>query len=302
MNMESGLPAGSLIICSRNRPRLLFETVESVLRGSQLPNEMVIVDQSAEPNPDLLEMKTEHPCEVRYLHSKTAGVSAGRNLGIASSRYDVLIFIDDDMFVASDWYGSLMRAVVHAGRSGVVTGRVLPGESESSNHTSPSIKADQEPAVYQGRIGRDVLYSGNMGAYRSVFDAVGVFDERLGPGAAFPSAEDNDLGFRLLERGYRICYAPEAVVFHRAWRSKGEILSLEWRYGMGQGAFYAKHMNRRDSHMSSRMAHDIGGNLKHFWGHLRRRRRLRLDYLFQAFGLLYGAVRWRTAQIGRGSP
>lgn len=300
--MESRLPPSSLIICSRNRPRLLFETVESVLRGSQLPAEMVIVDQSAEPNPDLPEMKTERPCEVRYLHSKTVGVSAGRNLGITSSRYDVLIFIDDDMFVASDWYDNLMRAVVHAGRSSVVTGRVLPGESEMPDQkTSPSTKADQEPAVYQGRIGRDVLYSGNMGAYRSVFEAVGVFDERLGPGAAFPSAEDNDLGFRLLERGYRICYAPEAVVFHRAWRSKGEILSLEWRYGVGQGAFYAKHMNRRDRYIAARMTHDVGENLKNFLGHLRRKRRLRLDYLFSAFGVFYGAVRWRATQARKGS-
>ncbi|NOH01794.1 MAG: glycosyltransferase family 2 protein [Chloroflexi bacterium] len=235
--MESRLPPSSLIICSRNRPRLLFETVESVLRGSQLPAEMVIVDQSAEPNPDLPEMKTERPCEVRYLHSKTVGVSAGRNLGITSSRYDVLIFIDDDMFVASDWYDNLMRAVVHAGRSSVVTGRVLPGESEMPDQkTSPSTKADQEPAVYQGRIGRDVLYSGNMGAYRSVLKRWAFSTNGLGRGRRFPPLRITTSAFACSSgdtasatRRKRSCSTAPGVPKARSFRSNGD---MAWGRGL----------------------------------------------------------------------
>ena len=200
------------MICSRNRPKLLFETVESVLRGEDVPTEIIIVDQSGAPHPELSRMKTERSCEIRYIHSKSVGVGAGRNLGIASSRKEILFFIDDDMFVAPDWFNNLLLGVIQAGRRTVVTGQVLPAESEVPGGVAPSTKADQEPAVYQGRIGKDVLFSGNMGAYRSIFDEVGNFDERLGPGTAFPAAEDNDLGFRLLELGYRIYYLPDAIV------------------------------------------------------------------------------------------
>lgn len=83
MKAESVLPQSTLIICSRNRPKLLFETVESVLRGNDVPTEMIIVDQSAASLPELAEMKTERPCELRYIHSKTVGVGASRNLGIS---------------------------------------------------------------------------------------------------------------------------------------------------------------------------------------------------------------------------
>ena len=286
----------SLIICSRNRPKLLVETVESVLRGNDVPSEMIIVDQSNTAHPELSRMKTERSCKIRYIHSKAVGVGAGRNLGITSSQFGLLSFIDDDMFVEADWFRNLVQAVIKAGPCSVITGQVLAGESEVPGGKAPSIIKDQQPTVYKGRIGKDVLYTGNMGAYRSVFDKVGLFDERLGPGTSFPAAEDNDLGFRLLEQEYRICYVPEAIVYHRAWRSKRENLSLEWRYGVGRGAYYAKHMSWRDLYMFSRMVRDVKGSVMKFLGHMIYRRRLKFDYIVSASGILYGAVRWRVDQ------
>ena len=299
MTTGSVLPPSSLVICSRNRPRLLFETVESVLRGKHVPTEMIIVDQSDESHQELSILKTERPCEIRYIHSKTVGVGAGRNVGITLSRNVLLIFLDDDMFVEADWFGNLVQAVMKAGPCSVISGQVLSGESEVPGGKAPSIMKDQQPAIYKGRIGKDVLYTGNMGAHRSVFDKVGFFDERLGPGTRFPAAEDNDLGYRLLEQGYSICYAPEAVVYHRAWRSERESLSLEWRYGVGRGAYYAKHMSWRDLYMFSRMIHDMKGSVVNFVGHMIYRRRLRFDFLLSAFGIFYGALCWRVNQIGR---
>lgn len=301
MKTESVLPQSSLIICSRNRPKLLFETVESVLRGDDVPSEMIVVDQCVEPHPGLSVMKTGRPCEIRYIHSRTVGVGTGRNLGIASSQYPILIFIDDDMFVEPVWFGNLVQAVIKAGARSVVTGQVLAGESEVEEGRAPSIRKDEEPAFYQGRIGKDVLYTGNMGAYRSVFNDVGVFDERLGPGTAFPAAEDNDLGFRLLEHGYCICYVPDAIVYHRAWRSKRDSLWLEWHYGVGRGAYFAKHMSAHDTYMLFRMIRDIRQNVMHFFGVILRKRQMNFDLLFTAFGVFYGAIRWRVTQPKRGS-
>jgi GT2 family glycosyltransferase len=244
-------------------------------------------------------MKTERPCELRYIHSKTVGVGASRNLGISSSRFEVLIFIDDDMFVETDWFRNLVQAVIKAGSCSVVTGQVLAGESEVPSGKAPSIKKDQQPAIYQGRISKDVLYTGNMGAYRSVFDQIGLFDERLGPGTSFPAAEDNDLGYRLLEQGYCICYVPDAIVYHRAWRLDHENLSLKWRYGVGRGAYYAKHMSWHDPYMFSRLVRDVKGSMMSFMGHILYRRQLRYDYLLSIFGILYGAIRWRVNQLGK---
>jgi GT2 family glycosyltransferase len=270
-----------------------------VLRGNQVPAEIVIVDQSDEPHTLLPKMKPEWACEIRYIHSRTTGAGAARNIGIASSHYEIVILTDDDMSVAPDWLNHLVRALVKAGPRSVVSGQVLPAESEVPGGIAPSTKVDQDPAVYQGRIGKDVLFTGNMAAYRAVFDEIGGFDERLGPGTAFPAAEDNDFGFRLLENGYRILYAPEAILYHRAWRSKRDHLSLGWSYGVGRGAYYAKHMSVKDRYMLSRMFRDIKVNLMDFLGHFRRERRLDLGYPLLIFGVLYGAIRWRIIQTRR---
>jgi GT2 family glycosyltransferase len=295
--IESALPQSSLVICSRNRPKLLLETVESVLRGNAVPTEMLIVDQSAYSHPELCRMKTERSCEIHYLHSKTVGVGAGRNLGISAARNDIVILMDDDMFVEPDWLSELVQAVVRSGPQSVVTGQVLAGQSEVSGGVAPSLVKDQQPVLYKGRIGKDVLYTGNMGAYRSIFDEVGLFDERLGPGTSFPAAEDNDLGFRLLERGFCIISVPEAVVYHRAWRSERESLSLKWRYGVGRGAYYAKHMSWQDPYMFYRMARDMKGSVVSFLGPILRRRQVKYAYLFSVFGIFYGAVRWKINQM-----
>ena len=52
--------------------------------------------------------------------------------------------------------------------------------------------------------------------------------------------------FRLLEAGYRIVYSPEAVLFHRAWRTPQSYLPLRWAYGVALGGFFAKHLTLRD--------------------------------------------------------
>src|SRR5437899_7923599 len=218
----SSLPRTTLIICSRNRPTMLQQTIESVLQGDEVPTELVVIDQSSAANPKLACLKTSRVTDIRYIWSETVGLSRARNAGIAAARYSIMAIIDDDMFVPTDWYGALIRALVSAGERAVVTGRVLPTEAEVPGGFVPASVPSDVPATYEGRIGADVLAGGHMVAYRSVFKTVGGFDERLGAGGEFPAADDNDFGFRLLEAGYQIVYAPQAVVYHRAWRGKGE--------------------------------------------------------------------------------
>ena len=123
------------------------------------------------------------------------------------------------MFVTPTWLGSLIRALINGGTKAVVTGRVLPTSPETPGGFVPALVVREVPAVYEGRVGADVLAGGHMAIYRSIMQRVGGFDERLGAGAKFPAADDNDLGFRLLELGYRIIYVPEAILYHRAWRA-----------------------------------------------------------------------------------
>ena len=64
------LPSTSLIIASRDRPELLADTVASVLKGDEVPAEIVIVDQSRVPHPTL--SKPDGESRLRDLLSERA--------------------------------------------------------------------------------------------------------------------------------------------------------------------------------------------------------------------------------------
>ncbi len=287
------LPPTSLVICSRNRPEMLLQAVNSVLAGEEIPTEIVIVDQSDRADERLRSLTASRPCSIRYHWSQSIGLSRANNLGIASARCDHIAFTHDDVIVTPTWFGTLTRALCQAEPRTVVTGRVLPWGEAASDGFVLTCKTEETPAIYRGRIGRDVLLPLNMALHRSTFADVGGFDVRLGPGGPYPGAEDNDLGFRLLEAGYCIQYVPHAVVYHRAWRSPRDFLPLRWNYASAQGAFYAKHLRRNHGYMLGRMREDLGRHVTRLirYGLRRSRRQIESDLVY-SLGLVYGATRW----------
>src|SRR5512147_1757694 len=94
------IPKTSLVICSRNRQKLLLETVESVLRGNEIPQEIVIVDQSDAPLYLLDHLRTPRDCEISYIHLQSTGASRARNMGAQLAKSEIIAFLDDDMLVA----------------------------------------------------------------------------------------------------------------------------------------------------------------------------------------------------------
>lgn len=294
--------ASSLIIPTRNRPELLKATVSSVLEGRRVPSEIIVIDQSDPSVPAEATLSARNlGCEIRHVRSSSTGLSRARNEGIRLARHDLLVFLDDDMIVDARWCEALTGALFEAGRRTVVTGSVHAGQSENGGFVPATVTASGA-ASYEGRLATDVLAGGNMAAWRSAFDEVGLFDERLGAGSRWGSAEDNDFGFRLLEGGYQICYVPEALVYHRAWRPARDYYRLRWSYGVGKGAFYLKHASIRDRHMLRRGSTDIGRRLIGLPRRLITGRRRAVGDLVYITGLLWGAMGWALTESGRTRP
>lgn len=291
--MTAPLPPASLVVCTRNRPAFLLDTLRSLLAGEELPAEIVVIDQSDVPCPGVDGLAGELPCDLRYVPVRSVGLGRARNAGVEAARHEILAFIDDDMWVCRHWWGALLRSLLAEGPCCVVTGQVRAAPPEVPGGIAPSTMLGDERTVYEGRLAGDVLAAGNMALYRTAFEDVGLFDERLGAGGRFPSSEDNDLCFRLLEAGYRIVYEPQAVLEHRAWRTKGDYVRLRWRYGRGNGAYYAKHLAPGDGRMLRRLHADVVRQLRKVPGRLRRRelRMLASDAAF-ALGLVSGAAEW----------
>lgn len=285
----------SVIICSRNRPRLLAQAVESIWRGNCLPAEILVVDQSTTPHSSLRSTTGPSGCCLRYFWQDARGLSRARNQAVAAARHEILAFVDDDVLVPVDWFSNLLSALEMLGSKCIVTGRVRSGDPEIGGGFCPVVVDHDAPAVYRApTTAHDVLVTFNMALCRSALLDVGGFDERLGPGTPFPGAEDNDLAFRLLKAGYPIAYVPEATVYHRAWRN--EYLSLRWNYGKGQGAFYAKYFVRERSYVMDRLHYDTRKYLLRALHGLRTDRRKAIGDALFVMGLFHGAGEWLLRQ------
>jgi GT2 family glycosyltransferase len=287
------LPSASVVICSRGRPGLLLDAVRSVLSMDRLPSELIVVDQSDDRHPELARGLSGSAVDVRYLWAPDRGLSRGRNVGVDAARGDVVAFLDDDMLVDAGWLAGLLDRLAEKGDRCVVSGRVTPGEPEVPGAWAPSTIVDEEARSYAGRLDADVLFAGNMALYRSAFDEVGRFDERLGAGTTLPSAEDNDFCYRLLRQGFVIEYRPEMLAVHRAWRRENAQVVLKHDYGRGQGGFYAKHAAAGDRYMARRFVVDVARHLGRAARRLLKARPgLARSDLAYTRGLFEGAYLW----------
>jgi GT2 family glycosyltransferase len=289
-------PTTTVVIATKDNPGYVVDAVESVLRGTVVPDQLIVVDQSAPLDPRVAALAREPAVEV--LNPPTVGLAVAQNLAIRHATGDVVAFTDDDVFVDERWLEELTAALVGGAARSAVTGRVVAAdEAGVPGGTAIALRTETEPATYRGLIRRDPLSGNSMAFLRSAFDECGLFDERLGTGTRFGSASDNDFGYRLLRAGYEIRYVPAAVVRHRAWRTPHGLAVAEWHYGRGQGAFLAKHALAGDAFARSRLRSTVAWRLRRIARRPLRRRTLGghgdLRYL-AAFAS--GAIQWALAR------
>jgi GT2 family glycosyltransferase len=298
----SSIPFFSILVPTRNRPDLAAACVRSILSQGEQDFELLVLDQSDDAGTrDAISVAAGSSDRARHVPVAGRGRSLSLDAGIGEAVGEWVIMTDDDCEAEAGWLDAFIAEARAAGPRDAIVGRVLPGPVEPGKSLPPATIDDPEPAVYEGRVDRDLVYP-NFAVPRSAFDEVGQFDVRMGVGTSLPGGEDNDFGYRLLRAGWRILYRPGPTVVHCAWRSPRERAALKRAYGTGQGAFYAKHVGSADPFIAYRFARDVlrttraaGGALVRGWpaecrGHL--------DYLA---GLLVGAARMSTLMV-RGVP
>ncbi len=211
----------AVVVPTRDRPTHLTSCL-AALAGELLPGDELVVVDSASVVPVA--------CAARVLRAERPGASAARNLGWQATHAAVIAFVDDDVQVAAGWRAALETALVGVD---LVCGRVsVPPHQEGAERP-----VAVTPDVPEQLLGTDLRgVSANLAVRRSVLEAVGGFDERLGPGTWARAGEDLELQDRILAAGHLGRYAPSVLAHHDQWRSRRELLRLDVGYGIGAGA------------------------------------------------------------------
>ncbi|HXZ17413.1 MAG TPA: glycosyltransferase, partial [Roseiarcus sp.] len=155
---------------------------------------------------------------ARAVGAPIQGAGEARNAAVAASRGDALAFIDSDCRPDPHWLERGLAALANADIAG---GRIVVAVDDRDHPTA--VEAFELAFAFNTRryvLNHHYCVTANMFTRRAVFDAVGPFRTRV--------SEDLDWGLRATRLGFRMAYAPEAVVEHPARRTWDELVR-KWR-------------------------------------------------------------------------
>jgi O-antigen biosynthesis protein len=171
---------------------------------------------------------------AQYITEPRAGSSYARNAAIAASHGEVIVMVDDDVVVPTDWLEKLLAPLARP-EVMAVTGNVLPYELDTKaqwifEHFKGGLSAGLERKEANRQWLDSFLHtpptwelgvSANAAFRASLFadPQVGLMDEVLGPGTPCCGGEENHLVYKILRAGHTLIYEPNAYVWHRHRRT-----------------------------------------------------------------------------------
>lgn len=238
--VSSVIPTVSVVVPVYNGADTIAACLKSLL-NQDYPAEayeiIVVENGSTDATTQVVE---KYP--VRLFHNDKRGPAPARNLGIAQSEAEIVAFTDADCVAEPQWLSKLMQPYTDP-QVGCVGGAIrvsTPGEG-----TFVERFLEDNPPLANFISGQNQylpnLYTGNASYRRSLLNQLGGFNANMVTG------EDVDLSWRLqVETGAKLCYVPEAIVYHR-YQSTADGLAREYRqWGYGEillDTMYRKHPN-----------------------------------------------------------
>lgn len=248
------------VIPTKNRPADLERAVQSVCAQSRHPDELLVIDQSADETSrkcvDRVVAVMGARLDLIYVRDPSiAGLVAAKKAAVARARGDIICFLEDDVVLEPDYLSSIERGFVRdpqmMGSCGVVTNLPpLPPFYVRLFHLfHRGIFRDPRVGVYgtAKSVGLPLIksnyLSGGLSAYRrEVFDAI-AFDVHND----FFMLEDIDFSTRAALRfGERFYINPDARLEHQMSPVNREVLGPRQRRKLREFlVFYRKRRTTR---------------------------------------------------------
>jgi GT2 family glycosyltransferase len=219
MSLQSDLLA-SLIVLNWNGKELLARCLPS-LCALDYPNYEVILVDNGSTDGSVEYVISEFPGISVIENERNLGYAGGMNVGIAQSKGDVVVLLNNDVIVRQDWLAELVGAMVTDERIGVAGCKIFLADGKTLQHAGglisyPLALADHygygqpDTGAYEVLANVDYVTSAAMAIRRAVLAEVGYLDDGF-----FPIYYDDvDICYRARAAGWRVVYVPTSVLIH----------------------------------------------------------------------------------------
>ena len=230
----------SVAITVRNARRTLPVQLESLAaQVFEDPWELVISDGGSDDGTIEFLQEWIGNCELntRLVDVGRPGIAAGRNVAVANTTGESIVFCDADDMVAPGWLRSMAEGFENSrlviGQVHLITGEPDSDAVESAHQAGwgGSIVSPEKPSLGFFPSG----LTANLGFSRSLFDELGGFDE------TFDTGEDIDFVWRARELGETPMYCTGAIVLKRVRSTPIERFSQHLRFGRSAPQLYVRH-------------------------------------------------------------
>ncbi len=187
----------SIIVPAYNNSKELKECLSALNTPIYSGSEIIVVDDAS--TDDTPSVAAQMGARVLRL-GKNSGPAAVRNYGAGHAHGEILFFVDADVVIGPETVGNVVRFFEEHQDVAAVFG--------SYDHfpRAPGVVSQYRNLLHHfvhqnGNPEASTFWAGCGAIRRSVFEAIGGFDEKRFPRS---SIEDIELGYRLRQAGYRI--------------------------------------------------------------------------------------------------
>jgi glycosyltransferase involved in cell wall biosynthesis len=199
----------SVVIPTRDRARLLEQTLRSVAEQTLPPREVVVADDGSTDDTEAV----VRAAGARHVRNATGGwgPSAARNAGLAAASCELVSFIDSDDLMPPRALERLRGALAERPGAPFAFGHALVARRQDVGWSSEGVirpSAQEREDFLCSLFVRNSIPSGGALVDRAIASALGGFDTRM------VYAEDHAFWLSLTRRG-EPAYVPEIVCIHR---------------------------------------------------------------------------------------
>ncbi len=220
----------SLIVATYRRVDDVRILLESIRAQNRPDAEIIIVDQNEDDRLHTIVQSFVPVLDITHVRLQQRGLSLARNVGIARAGGDILGFPDDDCIYPPGVLDYVAERFAADGTLTLLAGPAVSPEGGISSSRSERFSS----AITLDNVWNSVI-AFNFFIRHEMVKTIAGFDETLGVGARFGSAEETDLAIRSIKAGGEAFYDMDLNIRHPEKKFTREATARAFDYGMGLG-------------------------------------------------------------------